>query len=66
MGNEDDSSRDLISIIRTVVACVAAFAVLVLLDFGHWYLSDDACLDRGGRWNHSSDTCELPAGSGQP
>lgn len=42
-------------------AAVALVAVLALRAIGMRHeLAVDDCLDRGGRWDHRSDDCELP------
>ena len=45
--------------ITRFVLCVLSLVLLVI--FGYWlkgFLKIDSCLDRGGRWNYDTATCE--------
>jgi hypothetical protein len=48
---------------KTKIALAAALVVMLLAAIV-WpqienFLKVDACLDRGGRWNHSASQCEI-------
>ena len=40
---------------------LCALSLLLVVIFGYWlkgFLEIDSCLDRGGRWNYETGTCE--------
>jgi len=40
---------------------LCALSLILVIIFGYWlkeFLEIDSCLDRGGRWNYETGTCE--------